>query len=312
MMKLTKHFLLAILLLIPLESAWAQITNPVSPTFAIRRANNAWPPDYGLSGMFPSVSLWERTDSLNMLAYTTNRGEGLDSVYFTEDSIYKLTGETLYQITTGGRGYGQVTNTTDNSTDTDSTIKISMRKLTQRSDSSATYTVWRKRANRRVIDDLGFTFNSDVKSGEKYEIAFTYDRPLEFKRDKTSGLLTSPQHPLSRLTVISAWSDTLADDGDTVYSDAVWGGFRWMNWAWNGITSSTSDDNNQFGFGYQDKFGDDWTRIRVVQDSMLLEQNIVIDTTFERGVADSTRLVMWGISTTVNLYLEFLKWIGRN
>ena len=310
-MKIIKYFLL-ILILMPFN-IWAQNTNPVAQTFPIRQPSNAWPPDLGLSGMFPSISLWERTDSLNVLAYSTNRGEGLDSVFFTADSISNLTGETLYQITVGGRGYGQVTNTTNNGADTDSTISISMRKLTQRADSSATYVVWRKRANRRVIDDLGFTFNSNVKSGEKYEIAMTYDRPLEFKRDSdTGGLTTVPEHPISRLTVISAWSDTLADDADTTYSDAVWGGYRWMTWASNGITSSTSDDNLQLGFGYQNKFGDDWSMIHVVQDSFLLSQDVVKDTSFVHNVADSTRAVIWGISTTTNLYLEFLKWIGRN
>ena len=187
MMKYLKY-LLPILLFLP-AIAWTQNTAPIPTTFSILRPRNARPSDFGLSGMFPSTSTWERTENLNLLAYTTNRGVGLDSVYLPPDSIYNLTGETLYQITVKGRGYGQVTNTTDNGADTDSTISITVRKLTRQSDSTATYNVWRKRANRCVIDGLGFTFNSNVKRGEKYEFALTYDKPLEFKRDTNSGSL---------------------------------------------------------------------------------------------------------------------------
>jgi len=170
-------------------SIFAQDTNPVRQTFPIRQQDTDWPINFGQSGMFDGVSLWERTDDLNLLAYTTNAAAGLDSVYFLADSISNLTGETLYRITVGGRGYGTVTNQADNGYDTDSTLSITVRKITQRSDSSATYTVWRKRANRCVINGLGFTFNSNVKNGQKYEIALTYDKPLEFKRDPLSDAL---------------------------------------------------------------------------------------------------------------------------
>lgn len=121
-------------------------------------------------------------------------------------------------------------------------------------------------------------------------------------------------HPLSRLTIIPAWSDTLADNADTTYSDAVWGGWRWMTWAFNGICSSGVDDfgDSWFGWGIQNKFGDDWSMIHVVDDSFYIAQDVLKDTTVVHNVADSTRAALWGNTTTTNLYLEFLKWIGRN
>ncbi len=201
----------------------AQNTAPVSVTFLIARRNvSDLPIDFGLSGMFPSVSMWERTDNLNLFAYTTNRAAGLDSVYFPADSINaNKTTEVLYQITVHGRGYGTVTNTTDNGVRSDSTIKISMRRLTQRSDSSANYVVWRKRANRRVIDNLGFTFNSNVKSGQKFEIALTHDRPLELKRDSDDNLNVVTYSPASRLTVKDGGlsTDTLTASAGAIVTD---------------------------------------------------------------------------------------------
>ena len=104
---LTAGILLSLLLFMPLAG---QRTDPVGQDYPLLRQAGEQSIDRGLSGMFESTSLWERTDSLDILAYTTNRGVGLDSVYYTQDSLNQHRGEVLYQITTGGRGYGQVTN----------------------------------------------------------------------------------------------------------------------------------------------------------------------------------------------------------
>ena len=119
------------------------------------------------------------------------------------------------------------------------------------------------------------------------------------------------QVALSRLTIIPEWSDTLADDGDTTYSDAVWGGWRWINLGFKGVSSSMGDDgNNWIGFGQQRKIDGEWYEIEVISDSFRIPLTIARDTTFTHPVADSLRMVIWG--KTTNFYLEFLKLMGRN
>ena len=121
------------------------------------------------------------------------------------------------------------------------------------------------------------------------------------------------QIPISRLTIIPAWSDTIGSDADTVYSPAVWGGYRWMNLGFKGITSSMGDDgNNWIGFGQQRKFDDEWYEIEVISDSFRIPLTIGRDTTFAHPVADSIRFPIWGNGSTTNFYLESLKFRGRN
>lgn len=119
--------------------------------------------------------------------------------------------------------------------------------------------------------------------------------------------------PLSRLTLLID-ADTLADNADTSYSPAFWGAWRWDTFAFEGITSSTSDNDNHLGWGYQNKFGGEWSKIYVITDSLLLEQSVIFDTTLgivDIGVADSSRIAAWGVATTTNLYW-WLRWIGRS
>jgi len=318
MMRYLKYLPL-ILLFIP-AIAWTQNTAPIPTTFSILRPKNARPSDFGLSGMFPSMSNWIRTENLNRMAYTTNRGVGLDSVYFPTDSIYKLTGETLYQFTVGKRSYGQVTNTTDNGADTDSTLEISMRKLTRQSDSSAVYTVWRKRANRRVIDDLGFTFNSNVKRGEKYEIAMTYDRPV--RADSLGNQRVVTEHPLSRLT-IKTGSDTFAYATGAVATD--W--FRVEEENLNLLTQLNTPHTStgaQIGFGYQMS----WDGVTAIlpldevtayKDSTHLLDNDITgrrgrwnEYSFLRLVGKYMRILYYGVNTTGRVSVDSVAVIKAN
>ncbi len=175
-MKFLKYLLLLFLPVVAL----AQNTSPVPTTFPIRdRASNI---EKGLSGLIqPSVSLWGRNSELTINAYTPNRTDGVDSVFYNEDSLGSLTSETIYTITVMNVGgyASSVTNDTDNNINgSDTTLTIKMNKRTYGVDSTAIYTVWKNLANRRIIDNLGMTFESDVAVGDQVRIAVTHDAPI--------------------------------------------------------------------------------------------------------------------------------------
>lgn len=163
--------------------------------------------------------------------------------------------------------------------------------------------------NYNVFDEPGIDFIMDSTAGVGDQFKVTFRTMVPLKVDARGELKISTA--TSRMTLIE--NDTLTGNTDTIYGLGVWGGYRWMNWGFKGITSSMGDDgSNWFGLGVQNKFGNDWYEIIVVSDSFRIPLTVARDTSFSRAVADSSRIVIWGNTTTKNYYLEFLKWIGRN
>jgi len=121
-------------------------------------------------------------------------------------------------------------------------------------------------------------------------------------------------HTKSRLTIAPAWSDTITAR-DTSYYLAVPGNVEFQRWFVKGICSSGVDDfgDSWFGLGHQLKVvGLGWGNIHVIDDSFYIQQDVMKDTSFVHGVADSLRLVAWGNTTTTKLYFEFWEWLGVN
>ncbi len=174
------RFLKYLLLLFLPVVVVAQNTAPVPVTFPIKeRASNI---EKGLSGLIStSASLWGRNKTLKVHAYSPNKTDGVDSVFYDADSLGSLPGETIYTIivTSVGGVASSVTNDTDNNINgSDSILTIKIDKRAYGVDSTAAYTVWKNLANRRIIDNLGMTFESDVASGDQVKIALTYDMPI--------------------------------------------------------------------------------------------------------------------------------------
>ncbi len=179
------------LLLFPVF-AFAQNTAPVPQTFPILQPRVS-AIENGLSGLIPaSSSVWGRSSTLNVHAFSPNMTDGIDSVYFPTDSLANLTGETVYWIRVDSVGVAaSVSNSTVNPINagsTDTVLYIWLDKRAYGVDSASTHTVWKNEATRNVIDDLGLTFESNVAVGDQVKIALTYDSPIA--SDPHTGAMT--------------------------------------------------------------------------------------------------------------------------
>ncbi len=206
------------LLLLPVM-AMAQSTHPVTYSFPILQPRVSQM-QKGLSGFIPtSVSLWGRNSALDIHAYSPNKTDGIDSVYFPHDSLANLQGETVYWIRVDSVGTS-TTVTTDTASvraSADTILYIWVDKRALGIDSATTKTVWKNSTNRNIIDDLGIAFESNVAAGDEIKIAMTHDTPISVDHTTHSLIVTdhreSELHEGNSYTVFS--DSTLPASTDT-------------------------------------------------------------------------------------------------
>ncbi len=176
--------------------AVAQLTHPVPVTFPVVQPRVSQM-QKGLSGFIPnSVSLWGRNSTLDIHAYSPNKTDGIDSVYFPHDSLANLQGETVYwiRVDSVGTATSVTADTTASGTvsTADTILYIWVDKRALGVDSAITMTVWKNMVNRNIIDDLGITFESNVAVGDEIKIAMTFDTPISV--DHTTHSLITTDH----------------------------------------------------------------------------------------------------------------------
>lgn len=156
---------------------FAQDTSPVPSSFAIPKANTwtSTAPQQNLT-KWPSSLILRSTD-VKLVAYSVTRVSPIDSVFYPDTliALAAIGGETRYLIRLDSIGYGYADERGGSSQD--SIAYVFLRKITPLIDSSAVRIVWLNKANRNVVDNLGFTFNLSRMLKQQIEVDLLYDLP---------------------------------------------------------------------------------------------------------------------------------------
>lgn len=299
MKNIFKLILCGLFFALPFESL-GQDTHSVPSDFPTRPGQ--YNPSITNLTKFPSSPIL-RSKIAFLQAYPLDYGNCVDSVYYPKSSVISVEGETRYLITVGSIGYGSA----HGSAETDSIVTISGRKITYRSDSSFTKIVWKNRANRTVVDQLGFTFNSNVSAGDKFEVDITYDKIAT--ADILGGMVMSLNN-VTNTHLVTFSPDSFTAATDTIFSSAI----SFEKHKLSALFKLTVTDSAKFGVGLQVKAGgSDWAGN--VGGTLIVQNPGITDLIGDRWIyipmdtllsGDSIRAALYGLTGTGVTYIDSL------
>ena len=300
MKNIFKLILFGLFLTLPFGSL-GQDSHPVPNVFPIRPGQ--YNPSITNLTRFPS-NLILRSNIVFIQAYPLDYGNCVDSIYYPKSSFVSAEGETRYLITVSSIGYGLADGQTPPN---DSIVTITGRKITYRSDSNFTRIVWKKRANRNVVDALGFTFSSNVSVGDKFEVDLTYDKVAT--SDFLGGMVMSLNN-VTKQTLVTFSPDSFYQEEDTVFSTAV----SFEKHKVSALFKLTVTDSAKFGTALQVKAGgSDWAGN--VAGKLIVQNPGITDLTGGRWIyipmdsllsGDSIRVAIYGTDSTGAVYIDSL------
>jgi hypothetical protein len=300
MKNIFKLILYGLFFALPFESL-GQDTHSVPSDFPTRPGQ--YNPSISNLTKFPSSPIL-RSKIAFLQAYPLDYGNCVDSIYYPKSSVISMEGETRYLITVNSIGYGMATGQTGAN---DSIVTIAGRKITYRSDSNFTRIVWKNRANRNVVDQLGFTFNSNVSVGDKFEVDITYDKIAT--ADILGGMVMSLNN-ITNTTLVTFSPDSFTAATDTTFGSPVF----FEKHKVSALFKLTVTDSAKFGVALQVKAGGSGWAGNVGGD-LIVQNPGITDLTGGRWIyipmdtllsGDSIRVALYGIAGTGVTYIDSL------